>query len=56
VEGQTIDVALVELAVAGDREALRQLLITFAERLRRHIGQIFPAALRQHVDVEDILQ
>jgi len=56
VAGQAIDDALVALAVAGDRQALRKLLLTFAERLRRHVRQIFPAALRQHVDVEDILQ
>ena len=48
--------ALVESAIAGDRGAVRELLMEYSPRLRRHLSQIFPTALRGQIDVDDVLQ
>ena len=47
---------LLSSALAGDRTALGQLLLTYYDRLSWRLGCKMPASLRSIVQVEDILQ
>lgn len=47
---------LIEQAVAGDQVALQKLLVARAEALARHAHRKLPAALREVVDADDIVQ
>jgi RNA polymerase sigma-70 factor (ECF subfamily) len=46
---------LIAQAVAGDRIALQQLLLTYHDRLACHIAGRFPANLNGLIDVDDVL-
>jgi RNA polymerase sigma-70 factor (ECF subfamily) len=50
------DQELVARAVAGDRSALEELLLSQSPRLERHIAPKIPASLQGILSVEDVLQ
>jgi RNA polymerase sigma-70 factor (ECF subfamily) len=55
MQAENLNVA-VERAVAGDREVLVELLLNYSASLEAHVTRHFPAVLRGHLGVDDILQ
>ncbi len=50
------ELELIDRALAGDRDALQQLLLSYYDRLGRRIGRRVPADLQGLVCADDVLQ